>query len=341
MKNLTRRTFACTFIFYFSLLFSSCALLEGINGLGSESSSSSASASEEAPERTRVVGYLPTWSYGEYEDVDFSALTHLNIAFCNQNGQGKMDSGIPERDMNAIVEKAHANGVKVMAALGGGGYGDPYRDLISSAEKITTLNENIEEFCLKYDLDGVDLDIELVSSDRIWQDYGAWVRALRDVCDAHDWLLSTATAQWVAGSVSAETFALFDFVNVMAYDNDSSSEKSHSSYAFSVECLEYFHEQKEIPKEKLVLGVPFYGRGYAANGSLDWNSYYSFEDLIAVDVGNFDLDVYEGIAYTGAETMRKKCVLAKNYGGIMIWEITLDAKGEYSLLSLIAEEMLD
>ena len=32
--------------------------------------------------------------------------------------------------------------------------------------------------------------------------------------------MSTATAQWVAKKVTPETFALFDFVNVMAYDND-------------------------------------------------------------------------------------------------------------------------
>ena len=41
--------------------------------------------------------------------------------------------------------------------------------------------------------------------------------------------MSTATAQWVARKVTPETFALFDFVNVMAYDNDEDAH-SHASY---------------------------------------------------------------------------------------------------------------
>lgn len=289
-------------------------------------------------EQTRIVGYLPTWSYKGYT-IDYSALTHINIAFCNLNSRGEISCDIPDGDMRAIVENAHASGVKVMAALGGGGYGEPYRDLIKSEADIQSLNTKIVAFCEKYNLDGIDLDIELDSGDSIWNNYGAWVSALRNVCDERNWLLSTATAQWVAYNVTEQTFSLFDFINVMAYDNDSRNESSHSSYQFAVECLDYFHKVKNIPKQKLVLGVPFYGRGYNANGDLDWESYMSFSDLVAINAGNFNADRYNDVAYTGAQTMREKCELSKEYGGIMIWELTLDAEGEYSLLAVIKEEL--
>lgn len=327
-------SFLCAFV----ACFIACISLFGnING----TQFYAAHADEAAPQtEMRVVGYLPTWSYQAYKNIDFSALTHVNISFCNVGSNGEISSGIPDGEMNAIVEKAHENNVKIMAALGGGGYGDPYRDLISSTAKINSLNEKIIAFCEKYDLDGIDLDIELDSSDRIWNDYGEWVSALRIICDERGWLLSTATAQWVAGNTTPETFALFDYVNVMAYDNSSRSESSHASYEFSVECLNYFHSQKSVPKEKLVLGVPFYGRGYDSSGNLDWDSYLSFAELVNANAANYNLDVYNGVAYNGATTMRKKCELAKDYGGIMIWEITLDAEGEYSLLSLIKEELL-
>lgn len=294
---------------------------------------------EEAPAPTRVVGYLPNWSYQAYKELDLSALTHVNIAFCNADSSGNISGGIPDSEMRAIVSKAHENNVKVMAALGGGGYCDGYRSLIDSQSKIDTLNANVAAFCEQYGLDGIDLDIELGSGDSIWNNYGAWVTSLRTVCDEHGWQLSTATAQWVAEKVTPQTFALFDFVNVMAYDNDSSGTTSHSSYEFAEECLRYFSVQKQVPAEKLVLGVPFYGRGYSANGALDWNSYLSFGDLVAIDAANFNVDNYNGVAYTGAATMREKCRLAKEYGGVMIWEITLDAEGEYSLLGVIKEEM--
>ena len=62
-------------------------------------------------QQTRVVGYLPDWSYSAYKNIDFSALTHINIAFCNPNSKGELSCGIPDSEMQQIVEKAHANNV--------------------------------------------------------------------------------------------------------------------------------------------------------------------------------------------------------------------------------------
>lgn len=287
----------------------------------------------------RVVGYLPNWSYGGYRDLDLTALTHINIAFCNPDRSGNFSAGIPDRELAAIVSAAHESGVKVLAALGGGGGCDNYPALVADSGKIRALDEKLLDFCLKYDLDGIDLDIELGSSNSIWNTYGAWCADLRGICDDNGLLLTTATAQWLSVKVSKETYARFDFVNVMAYDDDV-NKSSHASYEMAINCMDYFTAQYAIPAEKLVLGVPFYGRGYTSAGALDWGSYLSFSELIARDEENFYRDVYNGIAYNGEETMRQKCALARNYGGIMIWEITLDAAGDYSLLSVIKEEML-
>lgn len=296
-------------------------------------------AQSESPSERRVVGYLPDWSYGAYKEMDFSTLTHINISFCNPDENGKLTNYIPDQEMKAIVDKAHANGVKVLAALGGGGGCDNYPPLLKNAETMAAFNDNIMEYCETYDLDGIDLDIELGSASEIWETYDEWVVSLRKLCDEHDYLMTTATAQWVAVRVSDETFSYFDFLNVMAYDNEASPE-SHSTYEFAQECLDFFHIDRGISKDRLVLGVPFYGRGYHADGSLDWNSYEAFSGIVEADVSNYNKDVYRGVAYNGADTMRKKCDLAREYGGIMIWEITQDAKGEYSLLKLIKEEIL-
>lgn len=286
----------------------------------------------------RVVGYLPNWSYVKYRELDLTALTHINLSFCNPDGSGNLSAGIPDRELTELISTAHEAGVKVLAALGGGGGCDRYPALVADEEKIAAFDQKILDFCLKYELDGVDLDIELGSSDPIWNTYGAWVADLRKVMDEHDLLLTTATAQWLSVRVDAETYALFDFVNVMAYDDDG-HEGSHSSYALAESSMAYFTTRFSLPAENVVLGVPFYGRGYTFAGALDWDSYLSFTDLIELDEENFYRDEYNGVAYNGAGTMRQKCELAKRYGGIMIWEITLDASGEYSLLSVIKEEI--
>ncbi len=310
--------------------------LYSIRLLGSDSGQ--ATPSVPVQHNSRIVGYLPDWAYQSYGTLDFSALTHLNLAFCNPDAQGTLSCYIPDYEMENIVNKAHASGVKVMAALGGGGGCDGYLPLLDTPEEMAAFNESIMAYCETYGLDGIDLDIELGSGHEIWNYYGDWVASLRVLCDARGYELSTATAQWVAVHVTPETFALFDFVNVMAYDNDA-DESSHADMEFARESLQYFNVQKGIDKARLVLGVPFYGRGYTADGALDWNSYVPFSALIASDTANFHADVYEGVAYNGAETMRKKCTLAKEYGGIMIWELTQDATGEYSLLALIKDEL--
>ena len=293
---------------------------------------------ERAEHIHRIVGYLPDWSYQAYKDIDFSALTNVNIAFCNPDKNGQLSCYIPDKDFEKIVAAAHDNGAEVFAALGGAGGCETYLQFIDTPEEMAEFDKGIIEYCEKYDLDGIDLDIELGSYHQIWSYYENWCSDLRELCDEHDLKMSTATAHWVAEKVSPETFAKFDFVNVMAYDNDE-DESSHSTYEYAVECLSYFHDEKKIPSEKLVLGVPFYGRGYNERGELDWDSYESFADLVGKDDKNYSRDLYNGIAYNGAETMSKKSLLGAEYGGIMIWELTQDAKGERSLLKVINETL--
>ncbi len=287
---------------------------------------------------SRIVGYLPDWSYSAYTTLDFGNLTHLNIAFCNPNDKGDISCWIPDSEFTKIVEKAHDNDVKVMAALGGAGGCDNYLNYIDTFQEMSEFNVKIINFCEKFGLDGIDLDIELNSANAVWKYYGDWVDSLRELCDEKDYELSTATAQWVAYGVSDETFAKFDFVNVMAYDNDE-SKTSHADMDFAKNSLNFFNEEKNISKDKLVLGVPFYGRGYSSDGSLDWNSYVPYKDIIADNLDYYNLDSYNGVAYNGAETIAEKCRLASDYGGIMIWELSQDTTDEYSLLKVIADNL--
>lgn len=298
---------------------------------------SSAAASETSH---RIVGYLPDWNYKPFSELDLNQLTHINIAFCNPDDNGRLYCNIPESKLKSIVAEAHNNNVEVFAALGGGGGCDGYLQHLDTPEKRTAFNTNIMEYCESYNFDGIDLDIELGSNHQIWNYYGDWCAELRTLCDERDMEMSTATAQWVAEKVTPDTFALFDFVNVMAYDNDE-DKHSHASYEYSVKCLDYFHNRKKIPEDKLVLGVPFYGRGYTSDGELDWNSYMSFADIVNKDNEYYNADSYNNIAYNGADTIAKKAELAKDYGGIMIWELTQDAKGEKSLLKVISDTLGD
>lgn len=284
---------------------------------------------ESEENRMNVIGYLTTWNYGCYKTLDWSNLTHINIAFVNPDANGvfKNDMG---SGLSDVVETAHENGVKVLASLGGWGGSVNYPALVSSDSTREKLSENLIDFVRKYDLDGIDLDIEGDVDNSFWNYYEVWVDELRALCDDNGLLLTTAVGKWYSQKISDRTFAQFDLVNMMIYDN--TSDHNHASYEFALENIEYY-TSRGVDAEKLVIGVPFYAR------RPDF-SYMTYDDIIAASASAFLDDVYDGYTYNGRDMMLKKCELSKDYGGIMIWELSGDANGEASLLKLIGDSLL-
>ena len=79
----------------------------------------SSAAESEAPHR--IVGYLPDWNYQPFSELDIDELTHINIAFCNPDENGRLFCYIPDDKLKSIVSEAHSHDVEVFTALGGGG----------------------------------------------------------------------------------------------------------------------------------------------------------------------------------------------------------------------------
>jgi chitinase len=82
-----------------------------------------------------------------------------------------------------------------------------------------------------------------------------------------------------------------------------------------------------VPKERLVLGVPFYGYGYGAlQGRYDYRDITArFADRMEGDVVGRRCAGCDYITFNGVETLTQKARLAMAQGaGVMIWEITQD-----------------
>lgn len=278
----------------------------------------------------RVVGYLPNYrSSSVYEALDFSKLTHLNIAFCNPDENGNLSHGFKSDEiMHGIVKKAHENNVKVLASIGGD-EGYTYLSDLTSANTYQSYNNKIMEFIEKFNLDGVDIDIERKAPSSFWENYERWAKDLRTKCTAKKKLMTTAVATSFSNKISDTTLSLFDFINVMAYDDD--SKEGHSTYELAYRMLKHYEEKRNISPGKLVLGVPFYGRS-----SNDANS---FQGIIAMYPDAWNVDTAGGYSYNGIQTIKWKASLAKGYGGVMAWELTQDAKGEHSLLQAIYDTL--
>ena len=280
-----------------------------------------------------LVGYMPSWQ-GEADALQYAKLTHINYAFVvpSPSGDGSLGAVENPSKLKEIVERGHAHGVKVSIAVGG------WTDLKNSGFEILSASpagrevfaDNILKLVAAYDLDGVDIDWEYPRGAVQSEHYGLMMHLLADRLHAKGKILSAAVADGAdnGGGIPAEIFGYIDFVTIMAYDGD--GEEGHSPYSLAESALDYWLG-RGLPRDKAVLGVPFYARP-------SWKTYKA---LLAKGADPH-ADVFKGDWYNGMDTIAKKTRLAtERASGIMIWELSGDVPGPYSLVSVIARGLGD
>lgn len=285
----------------------------------------------------RIVGYVPNWIdvVAFANNFNYSRVTHLNFAFQNPDASGNLtESNI---GLTTLVSKAHQNKVKVLVSMGGASSAaDPikanYQNLISTSEKRAAFISKIMTYMDKYKLDGFDLDEE---GPAINSDFSAFVKQLSDSLKSKGLLFSAAVG-WGGGNIPNSAFQYFDFINLMSYDLTGSWDLSHpgqhSPYWYAQQMIGEY-KNRAVGKEKICLGVPFYGYGfYKKSGSFPYKQILaSYPDAWSAD------QVGDTIYYNGMNTIWRKTKLAlSEASGVMIWELSNDATGDKSLLKVIA-----
>jgi GH18 family chitinase len=279
------------------------------------------------PEKNfRIIGYAASWE-GPINPAQLPYVTHLNYAFLLPNADGSVQEISNPWILEDLVKQAHLQNVKALISIGGWGPDKEFKQLAASSETRQRFVHAVVEFVKKYDLDGADVDWEYPEADIPSADhFTRLMQELRAQLPPGKLLTAAVAVGGNADGVQAEVFDVVDFLNVMAYDGTG---QNHSSYEFAVQALNYWQE-RGLPPDKTVLGVPFYSRpGEAA-----------YRTLVASDLAAAQADEtkYNGSAtyYNGIPTMQQKTELARRLGsGIMIWTIASDTLDETSLLKAI------
>ncbi len=288
----------------------------------------------------KVVGYysLKAAMNADLKSVPFNELTHINLSFLNPDTSGKFN-----QDLAALVpfiKAAHAHKVKVLPSIAGGGKHEYYHRLLKDDKRAKFINDLLL-IALKYNFDGIDVDIE--GSD-IDENYENFVVGLASALKPHKKLITSAIAIFYKDQLSDRALAQYDFMTLMSYDHtgpwNPSKPGPHSTYEHAVADLEYFRTQRSIPKEKIVLGLGFYGYGFGPELNSPATS-MNYGQIIKTFPGAENTDqvnMPDGkiMYYNGAATIKKKTELAKKEAsGVMIWQLLGDAPGEKSLLKVI------
>ena len=306
-----------------------------------------------------VVAYVTSWS-----EVmpDPQYMTHINYAFghVNESFNGvKIDN---EERLRQIVDlRKQKPELKVLLSIGGWGSGR-FSEMAANDEYRRAFAADCDRVVKEFALDGIDIDWEYPTSSManissspddtenftlLMQDIRAAIGNEKELT-----LATVASARYIDFKAILPSV---DFVNIMAYDM-ASAPKHHSalypsghSGDITSDGAVTAHLKAGVPPSKLVMGMPFYGRG--------GDGYPSFQDYNKV--GNTDTQYTEKwdevaqvpyladkndtlvFGFENPRSLAIKCqyILDKDLLGGMYWDYTGDNE-QGDLRRTVAENLL-
>jgi len=323
-----------------------------------------------------VVGYYRSWFSENYpaEQIDLANLTHINHAFAWPEADGSI--AMYENFLYPkLIDQVHRAGKKILVALGGWGHCDGFSPMAANASIRANFIDNITDFCLNHSYDGVDFDWEYPATISDRNNLTLLVAELRQAFNEQDSTLLITMAV-PAGSWNGQWFDFSSLKNdvnwfgCMTYDfhGSWSAHAGHNSPLYAPandQCgsvhngIQYINVTRNIPKEKILLGIPFYGKGFNATGLYKPHTGctdYSYTDIVPL-IGNGWIYVWDDvskvpylinsgftklISFDDSASVRLKCEYAKekNLAGVMIWALGHDVIGyNQPLLTTVGKAM--
>ncbi|GAA0712476.1 hypothetical protein GCM10008904_25660 [Paraclostridium ghonii] len=232
------------------------------------------------PDLSRVVG---TYVLGDPTTVDPFLLDFVVYAFVEIKPDGTLFVPTP-RYLRQLVSLRNDNpNLQVIAAIGGWGQ-DGFSDAALTPTSRYNFARQANSLIKQYDLDGIDIDWEypgtsgggIKSRPQDRENFTLLLTALRDVIGSNKWLTvaGTGSKEYITKSAEIDKIApLVDYFNLMSYDFTAgeTGEKGqrHQSNlytsplslpGYSVDIMINNLIEAGMPPEKILMGIPFYGR---------------------------------------------------------------------------------
>ncbi|MFZ5910433.1 MAG: glycosyl hydrolase family 18 protein [Chloroflexota bacterium] len=271
-----------------------------------------------------IIGYLP--DYREPNPGWGQFLTDIIYFSAEPRPDGTLDTNRLREDTFQALQVSKAQyGTRIHLSVGGWERSSGFAAMSADPVLRRVFLASLLDFALAHDLDGVDFDWEFPENEAELQNYLSLLSEARDMFSQHGMTVSVALSPDFTTSLQA--YSVVDRIHIMSYDRGA----QHATYQQAVEDLQTFIDAG-LPREKLILGVPFYGRNHAP----------PYKVLAYAEIMNryhppANLDEVDDIYFNGIATIQQKTCLALNEhaGGVMLWELGQDSTGDTSLLQAI------
>lgn len=271
-----------------------------------------------------------------------------------------------------LIKEAHKKNVSVILGINGGFdlHASDLKALFADEGLRAEFVKNVLDICTKYNFDGVDLDYEYPSSTEEGDNITRFARDLYNAVQANNKLNKSRPFTITLACPKLDGIARFfnfkkladycDWFNVMTYAYSASWTKYAGfncplysdpaaiavgdEQSVSKSMYEYFHLQREVPLDKLVIGLGFYGwinKGFTTlYGPKSESVSLSYADIAEKYLNNKDW-VYnwsdaskvpyltnkkskEMLTYDNEKSIGIKCdyAIEKGFRGVMIWELS-------------------
>lgn len=348
-------------------------------------------------ESKNIIGYIA--GYEDYDPfdpstVDATKLTHINYAFASiVDGKPRFELDLDSIKIPKVIALKKKNpNLKVLYSIGGWVWSDKFSHVAAYQESRKRFAISSVQLMKKHGFDGVDLDWEYPGqraednafrpSDK--ENFTLLLAEIRKVLDkqgkednAH-YLLTIATGAdqpYINHTDLSQAQKHLDFINIMCYDyyhgwhfqtghhaNLHPSDKEKFEGNSGHQAIER-HIKAGVPANKLIMGIPFYGRQWnkvtpGNNGlyqpAMSTGAIVPYWDIVdKVKSGKYrklyDESAKASYLWNAADSIfiswekpvdirvKTEYIKEKGLGGAMFWEYSLDKDQE--LLNALHQSM--